>query len=441
MSFLRKIVLLSLVFCCTIPGFSAVVFLDRISVGPESATIVVNPETNRIYVISDIKDGSMDGKVSVINGETNSVIAIVQGFQEPTDVAVFPILNYFCVTTWGWDNNLFYIYDGSDNSLITTLNLQPIEGYWPWAIAVDNSYATAYVGCRGSNNIISIYLPDKLIFELTDVGHESTSICANSETHCVYVPNEDGDSVTVLDLIEGELSIITTIAVGDEPNVICVNPVTNRIYVANSEDDNVSVINGANNSVIETIEVGDCPAGVAVNPEMNHIYVANFYDNTLSVIDGSTNKVIQTVNDIGNLCNAYDIAVNLTTKRIYVSCYKSNKTINGEVCVLEDGVTGVEESPEESPSLSFKVSPNPFSNITEFVLNLPEGTNNADFNIYDVSGTMVKSFPLGNSFSSRITLPWDGRDNSGTKCGSGVYFGVLKERNYKPVMEKVIKLQ
>jgi len=103
--------------------------------------------------------------------------------------------------------------------------------------------------------------------------------------------------------------------------------------------------------------------------------------------------------------------------------------------------TGIEESPEESPSLSFNISPNPFIDITNFVLNLPEGTNNADFNIYDVSGTMVKSFPLGNSFSSRITLPWDGRDNSGTKCGSGVYFGVLKVENNKPVMEKVIKLQ
>jgi YVTN family beta-propeller protein len=381
----------------------------------------------------------MDGKVSVIDGETDRVIATVQGFQYPTGVAVCPLLNYFCVASW--QNDLFYIYDGSNNSLITTLNLRPVGGYWPYGIAVDNSFATAFVACWGSNKIIQIFLPDKRISGVIDIGHKSSSICANSETNCIYVPNEDGDIVTVLDLVGGNWTVITTIPVGDEPMGICVNPQTNRIYVADFEDNAVSVIDGTNNSVIATIGVGDHPVGVAVNPEMNHIYVANFYDNSLSVIDGSTNEVIQTINDIGNLCKAYDIAVNPTTKRIYVCCYYADMETNGEVCVLEDGVTGIEESLDNPTSPSFKVSPNPFSSITEFILNLPAGSDNADFCIYDVNGIPVKSFSLGSGVSSPITLSWDGRDNVGNKCSSGVYFGVLKAGNNKPVREKVIKLQ
>jgi YVTN family beta-propeller protein len=442
MSFLRKIVLVSLVLCFTIVGFGNVVFLTQIEVGREAVSLAVNPETNRIYVKTKIEYGQKDGRVSVINGETNKVIANVQGFEQPTDVAVCPILNYFCVTTWEWDNNLFYIYNGSDNSLITTLDLQPYEGYWPWGIAVHNYLGTAFVACEGSNKIIQIFLPDKLISDVIDIGHESSTICANPLTDRIYVPNLDGDIVTVLGLDEGDFKVITTIAVGDEPMGICVNPQTNRIYVANYEDNTVSVIDGTNNSVIATIEVGDHPDCIDVNPQMNHIYVVNYWDQSLSVIDGSTNEVIQTVNDIGDHRIPCDVAVNPETNRIYISGYNYDYWEDkGLVYVFEDGVTGVEESPDNPTSPSFKVSPNPFSSITEFVLSLPAGTDNADFCIYDVGGTLVKSFSLGSGVSSSITLSWDGRDNEGNKCSSGVYFGVLKTGNNKPVMEKVIKLQ
>jgi DNA-binding beta-propeller fold protein YncE len=75
MSFLRKIILLSLVLCFTIAVFGNFVFIDIVEVGRESTCLAVNPETNRIYVTTYVEDGQLDGGVSVIDGETNSVIA------------------------------------------------------------------------------------------------------------------------------------------------------------------------------------------------------------------------------------------------------------------------------------------------------------------------------------------------------------------------------
>src|SRR5262245_33111915 len=84
-------------------------------------------------------------------------------------------------------------------------------------------------------------------------------------------------------------SVTATITVGAGPARVAVNPITNRIYVANQFGNSVSVIDGTSNSVIATIPVGTGPVGIDVNPTTNRIYVANFgagAGNSVSVIDG-----------------------------------------------------------------------------------------------------------------------------------------------------------
>jgi YVTN family beta-propeller protein len=158
------------------------------------------------------------------------------------------------------------------------------------------------------------------------VGNGPWGIGVNVKTNRIYVANQDGDTVSVINGATN--TVIHTIPVGNGPACVGVNPDTNRIYVANFISDNVSVIDGATDTVIQTIPVGDDPNGVGVNPATNRIYVANYLDDTVSVVNGATNTVLTTVN-VGD--RPYFVKANPATNRIYVSNYGSNNVsvING----------------------------------------------------------------------------------------------------------------
>ena len=62
-------------------------------------------------------------------------------------------------------------------------------------------------------------------------------------------------------------SLLTTVSVGNQPDDVAVNPVTNRVYVVNEEGQTVTVIDGATNTAVTTIFVGYKPRFVASSTE------------------------------------------------------------------------------------------------------------------------------------------------------------------------------
>ena len=68
-------------------------------------------------------------------------------------------------------------------------------------------------------------------------------------------------------------------AAGDYPGAVAVNPVTNKIYVVNNSGGDVTVIDGATNDTTMA-PAGQNPVAVAVNPVTNNIYVVNNDDDT-----------------------------------------------------------------------------------------------------------------------------------------------------------------
>ncbi len=82
-------------------------------------------------------------------------------------------------------------------------------------------------------------------------------------------------------------SVLATLPAGTNPYAVAVNPVTNQIYVANNGGGSVTVMNGTTASVVATIPVGTGPKAVAINPVTNQVYVANAGSGSVTVIDGS----------------------------------------------------------------------------------------------------------------------------------------------------------
>jgi YVTN family beta-propeller protein len=160
------------------------------------------------------------------------------------------------------------------------------------------------------------------------VGAAPNGIAVNTATNRVYVANNAGDTVSVID--GRTYAVVATVPVGPGPAGVAVNPVTNRVYVAISsnaiDQGSVTVIDGSANAVIASIPVDLTPNFIAVNPVTNRAYVTNVFGNAetfdvgdgiVSVIDG-TNTVIDRIH-VG--VNPSGVAVDTSANLIYVTMY------------------------------------------------------------------------------------------------------------------------
>jgi len=67
------------------------------------------------------------------------------------------------------------------------------------------------------------------------------------------------------------------------------------------------------------------------------------------------------------------------------------------------------------------IYPNPFNPSATIMYELEQPAN-LNIEIYNNRGQIVRSFELGQKEKGRFKLEWDGTDNSGNTCGTGIYF-------------------
>jgi hypothetical protein len=74
--------------------------------------------------------------------------------------------------------------------------------------------------------------------------------------------------------------------------------------------------------------------------------------------------------------------------------------------------------------------PNPFTENCEIILDYPDDVN-PEVYIYSISGRLVKKFPPSAIINKRVF--WDGKDNGNEPVGSGLYFILLKGKNFSSI--------
>jgi YVTN family beta-propeller protein len=413
MSFLRKILIMILLLCLTIAGIAKVSVIDTIDIGYVAAGIAVNPATNLVYV-------SNGYWITKIDGASYTVIDTILGVSGVNDLDVDTVRNLIYAASIS--DSIVYVIDGGTDSIISDIKVQ----YYPYGIGVNQVTNKIYVAHAYYNNVFVIDGSTDSVIDTILVGDGPLAVAVNPATNRIYTSEQFRVSI-----IDGEGdSLITFLSTVIGPGMIGVNPITNLIYVPGQSRDEVHVLDGATNAWIDTVEVGNYCIAACVNPQINRIYVSNYYVDSVSVIDGSSDSVVSFIG-VGDTPRT--ICVNPKTNKIYVCCYNE-----GTVWVLEDLTDGIEDAPTSLLPLNFSVSPNPCSGSTEFVLNIPLGSGDVSFSIYNVAGTLVKSFSLGGGVSSPITLSWDGKGDNGKKCVSGVYIGVLKAGDSKPLQGKIL---
>jgi YVTN family beta-propeller protein len=112
------------------------------------------------------------------------------------------------------------------------------------------------------------------------------AIALNARTDKVYAVDSAHDAVVVF---AEDKEAAVNIKVGKGPVALAINEATNRIYVANNAGGSVSVIDGTNDVVVATVNVGTLPYTLAVNPVTNKVFVSNVFSDKITLIDGATN--------------------------------------------------------------------------------------------------------------------------------------------------------
>ena len=81
--------------------------------------------------------------------------------------------------------------------------------------------------------------------------------------------------------------------------------------------------------------------------------------------------------------------------------------------------------------------PNPFNPETRINYSLPEPTY-VKLNIYDINGTLVRTLQEGNKSAGRYEAIWDGKNSTGNKVGSGVYFYRIQANSFSQVKKMIL---
>ena len=156
-------------------------------------------------------------------------------------------------------------------------------------------------------------------------------------------------------------SIVSTLNVGRSPNAIAFNPKNGDMYVANERGGGVSVIDSVNNVVLKNIAmprstvcsgtgISSIPHAIAFNPKNGDVYVVGGgCPDVVAVIDSANNTIVKAI-DLSNSCQVCapslvnSIAFNPKNGDVYVvgatidpndgNCLR-NVTIACEVSVID----------------------------------------------------------------------------------------------------------
>src|SRR5450755_5140607 len=181
----------SLAVLCLASFASAFSTLETFKVGRQPTHIGVNIPTNRVYV-----DNVLDHTVSVIDLNVGKVIATVPLASKPAGLAVNQATNLFYVSVKGG----VAVYDGADNSLITTIAMSGMPSM-PSIIAINPDTKRIYVQDSADSEVHVIDAVSNQVIAELPVSHPGNGIAIDRTTNQVFVSSASpsGGSVSVFD--------------------------------------------------------------------------------------------------------------------------------------------------------------------------------------------------------------------------------------------------
>jgi YVTN family beta-propeller protein len=282
-------------------------------------------------------------------------------------------------------------------------------GKSPCAMAVNPVTSKVYVADQSGNDVTVIDSAKNSTVKVS-AGTDPCSLAVNTITNKIYVANQLDDFVTVID---GATNSTTAVTTGHGPTAVAVSALNNKIYVANLFDNTVSVIDGTTNTIIGTVPTGSYPVSIVLNPVTNKVYVANKFSNNVTVIDGRTNASSTIM--AGN--EPFAIAVNVVTNKIYVT-----NVLDNTVTVIDGRTNGTATvntgSFPQSIAMNSTTDKIYVVNNASNTVTVIEGGNNATVTVgtgespYDVAVNPLTNVAFVTNQGDRTITVIDGTSNS-----------------------------
>jgi YVTN family beta-propeller protein len=240
--------------------------------------------------------GSGFGTVSVIDVETNTVVATISlpTGSLPTHVAVAPDGTRVYVTSGSFPGTVFVI-DTSTNKVLAPAI---VVGNGPSGIAVGPDGRLAYVANQFGSSVSVIDTTSNTVVATIQAGVQPTAVGLTPDGSRVYVADSVFGAVWVIDAATNT-TVGNPIFVGGNPQDLVMNPDGSKMYVSNFNSQSVSVIDTVSNMVLTTIAVGFFPLGMDTSPDGTRLYVVDndpaLNNGSVAVIDATTNALLTRV--------------------------------------------------------------------------------------------------------------------------------------------------
>ena len=101
------------------------------------------------------------------------------------------------------------------------------------------------------------------------------------------------DGVAIVDTTTHK--VVQVLHAGSDPEQFALSPDGKRLFVANEDAATMSVVDVHTGTVVGRVPVGREPEGVAVTPDGRWVLVTNESDNSVSIIDTGTLKIVKAV--------------------------------------------------------------------------------------------------------------------------------------------------
>ena len=254
--------------------------ITEILPGVDVVALVVNPQTNRIYV-ADYSD-----HIFVIDGANNQQVgAIPDGIYQPYEFAVNPTTNLVYLADWttilGYYDKIL-VYSGENLTKVTEVNIPGSNEHTiieRIGLAVNPETNILYATWSGNNTLYAINGNTHEIIETVSPSSFSRELTINTYTNYIYIGNVVLACDTLVEVVSGY-----------EGTLEAVDSVNNRVYTVGYSGGhyNLYVLDGTTHGTVTSLELdwwfssySDC---VGVNGQTDKVYLVDSSEHQIPVV-------------------------------------------------------------------------------------------------------------------------------------------------------------
>jgi PQQ-dependent catabolism-associated beta-propeller protein len=262
--------------------------IATIAIGKRPRGIGISPDGKEAYVAI-----SEDNAIAVFDPQTFAVLRTFSSGDDPETFAVHPNGNIYISNEEDAKASVFNPITGE---LIAEIKV----GIEPEGVAISPDGTRVIVTSESTNMLHVIAVPEPTIVSNILVGARPRAATFNQSGKIAYATSEISGEVKKVDIASGE--IIAKMPLADDrakPKDILLSADGSKLYVAGGRANQIFILDESTLEILHTVPVGKRVWGLALSKDGSLLYTTDGVSNQVSVIDTKQFTVVATI-PVGN---------------------------------------------------------------------------------------------------------------------------------------------